>query len=258
MSLSYQTTGNTSDTPLLFLHGLGAGSSQIISGLRHLPNSFLITPDMPGHGESQGFAPEDLTFNQFADLVIELMDQLGLESTNIGGLSMGSGITLNLALRYPKRVKKTILLRPSWLDQKEPEHLKLVAYVGQWIEEGGIEHAREKLAADLDFQKINAENKPVAESIQALFQRPTTAVSTAVLYKMWQDCPFSDLSQLSSLPNHSLVLTTGRDELHPQSVADSIAAHLPSVQSAELPPRYHQPEDYALALSNIVNEFLSE
>ena len=256
MLLSYRTTGNASDTPLLFLHGLGASSSQIISGLRHLTGHYLITPDMPGHGESLDFPLEDLNFNKFADLTIELMDELGLESCNIGGLSMGSGIALNIASRYPERVKDIIILRPSWINKKEPDHLKLVAYVGQWIEQDGVDTARQKLAADADFQKILAENKPVADSIRSLFQRPLTGISTAVLYKMWQDCPFTDLTQLSSLPNRALVMTTGRDELHPQSTADVIAAHLPNVQAAELPPRYHMPEEYSQALSGLVNEFL--
>lgn len=256
MSLSYQTIGSPTDTPLIFLHGLGAGASQTTSAFLALPSTYLIAPDMPGHGESQDYQPEELSFDAFADEVIALMDKLDIESSNIGGLSMGSGITLNLALRYPERVQNIILLRPSWLHQKEPEHLKLVAYVGQWIEEIGLDEARQKLLSDPDFQALMAENEPVAASIEGLFQRPVTPASTAVLYKMWQDAPFSDPTQLSGLSNPALVLTTTRDELHPQSTADVIASHLPDVQSAELPPRYHDSSAYGLALNTIVRKFL--
>lgn len=212
---------------------------------------------MPGHGESQDFSPAELSFDSFADEAIALMDHLEIESCNIGGLSMGSGIALNIALRHPERINKIIVLRPSWLHEKKPEHLKIVAHVGQWIEEYGIVEAQKKLLADLEFQELNTKNKPVADSIKALFQRPVTPASTAVLYKMWQDSPFSDPTQLSSLPNSALILTTTQDELHPQSTADVIAAHLPNVQMAELPPRYHQPEAYSLALTNIVESFLT-
>ncbi|BDS05177.1 alpha/beta hydrolase [Oceaniferula spumae] len=257
MLLSYQTTGDPTNTPLVFLHGLGAGSAQTTSAFPELKNTYVIAPDMPGHGESQSFDPSELSFDRFADLVVELMDHLGIESCNIGGLSMGSGITLNLALRYPERVKKIILLRPSWLEEKQPEHLKLVAYVGRWIEDHGIDEAREKLLADPDFQQLDQQNKPVANSIGGLFQRPITPASTAVLYRMWQDSPFSDPEQLSQIGNPALVLTTGRDELHPQSTADVIAAHLPDVETAELPPRYHEPEAYGLALNAIVAKFLA-
>ncbi len=256
MSLSYHTSGNATAPSLLFLHGLGAGSGQIISGLRHLTGHYLITPDMPGHGESLDFAPDILTFDKFADLIIELMDTLGIESSNIGGLSMGSGITLNLALRYPERVKKIILLRPSWLNEKKPPHLKLVAYVGQWIEKYGVESAKERLSKDVDFRKIQIENKPVADSIEALFKRPLTGISTTVLYKMWQDRPFSDFAQLTAIPNQALIMTTSRDELHPESTASTIASYLPSSTVLELPPRYYEPKEYSKLLCHQVSDFL--
>lgn len=256
MSLSYQTIGNPADTPLIFIHGLGGGSDRTVSTFAKFKGRYLIAPDMPGHGESQDYAVDQLNFNKFADLIIELMDELGIESCDIGGLSMGSGITINLALRYPERVKKIILLRPSWLHENEPEHLKLVAHAGKWIEELGVDAAREKLLADSDFLELDTKNKPVANSIGVLFERPLTPASTAVLYQMWQNSPFSDLADLATLPNQALVLTTSRDELHPQSTADVIAAHLADVQTAELPPRYHEPEAYDLALTAIVQKFL--
>ncbi|MGB0993316.1 MAG: alpha/beta fold hydrolase, partial [Akkermansiaceae bacterium] len=242
----------------IFIHGLGGGAERTVSAFSKLKDHQVIAPDMPGHGDSKDYSVSELGFDRFADHVIELMDDLGIESCNIGGLSMGSGITLNLALRYPERIKKIIILRPSWLHQEKPEHLRLVACVGQWIEEFGVIEAREKLLTDPDFLSLDKENKPVANSIGILFGRPTTAASIAVLYKMWQDAPFADPAQLSTLANPALVLTTTRDELHPQSTADVIAAHLPDVRTAELPPRYHEPEAYALALSAIVQKFLAE
>jgi pimeloyl-ACP methyl ester carboxylesterase len=259
MMLSYQTIGHPSDTPLVFLHGLGAGSAQTTSAFPDLPDTFLIAPDMPGHGQTQ---PNDTTlfsFNTFADATIELLDYLGIESCNIGGLSMGSGITLNLALRYPQRVKKIILLRPSWTHIKQPDHLKLVAYVGQWIEQSGPDSARTQLHTHPCFQQLLAENPPVANSIDGLFQRPVTPASTAVLYKMWQDAPFSSPKELESITHPILVLTTSKDELHPQSTADLIASHLPNVISRDvLPPRYHKPEAYGLALNTYVQKFLTD
>tara|TARA_B110000908_G_scaffold161029_1_gene204840 strand:- start:6802 stop:7605 length:804 start_codon:yes stop_codon:yes gene_type:complete len=259
MLLSYQTVGDPTDSPLIFLHGLGAGASQTASAFGALPSRYVITPDMPGHGDSQDCSPNDLNFNTFADQVIELMDHLDIDSTDIGGLSMGSGITLNLALRYPERLKKIILLRPSWMHIKQPEHLKLVAYVGQWIEELGTDAAREKLLGDPDFQQLDQENKPVANSIGGMFQRPLTPASTAVLYKMWQDSPFSSPEELQSITHPTLMLTTGRDELHPQSTADLITSYLPNVMANEvLPPRYHEPEAYGLAMNALVQKFLAE
>lgn len=244
--------------PLAFMHGLGAGRAQTTSALTALENTQVIAPDMLGHGDSISEDPaEVMSFDKSADDVIAILDHLGIEEANIGGLSMGSGIAVNIALRYPERVNKLILLRPSWLDQKKPDHLALVAYVGQWIMADGPEVAEEKLIAHPDYVALHEEVPKVAESIRGLFTRPAHLSHTSVLYKMWEDAPFASLSDLSMIQNDTLLLYTTRDNLHPIPVAESVANALPNVkQSLELPPRYDQPQEYTVALNAAINQFL--
>jgi len=239
--ISYLSLGSEAGTPLVFIHGLGAGKKQIGSALTNLPGRRLITPNMPGHGDSPEIAPSQFSFDFFADLVIEVMDHLGIDQTDLGGLSMGSGISLNIALRYPERAKKLILLRPSWLDSPRPDHLELVARVASGMG-----------ADDPDFRALAGRNPPVAESITPLFDSP----DIAVLEKMWNDSPFDSLDSLKNITNPSLVLSSPRDDLHPQEVADAIAGALPNAQRAILPPRYHEPEAYQHELNKLINQFL--
>lgn len=255
-SLSHSLIGNPSDSPLLFMHGLGASNQQPTAALAMLTNTLLIAPDMPGHGNSLDFDPATFGFDAFADHTIALLDQLGIEKTDLGGISMGSGIALNIALRYPERVKKLIVLRPSWLDQPEPAHLSLVAQVGQWLHEGDEEFATQKLALDPRYQTLVEQNVAVAESLTTLLDRRKDAASTQVLFKMWQSRPFPSLSQLNQLPNPTLVLDTTRDELHPQSIATTIAEAIPNSQMKTLPPRYFEFKAYQKALNEAFNEFL--
>ncbi|MFT5905426.1 MAG: pimeloyl-ACP methyl ester carboxylesterase [Cryomorphaceae bacterium] len=257
VEISYEVTGE--GCPLAFMHGLGAGRAQTSSALTSLRDTMLIAPDMLGHGDS---VSEDaasgavMSFNQCADDVIAILDHLGIEMSNIGGLSMGAGVALNIVLRYPERVNKLILLRPSWLCQPRPAHLALVAYVGKWIEEDGVEVAEQKLIFHPDYIALHAEVPKVAESIRGLFRRPAHFSHTAVLYKMWEDAPFSSLEDLSKVSQEALVLYTTRDNLHPFSVAEIIANALPSLhEMQELPPRYDQPEEYTVALNKALNDF---
>lgn len=245
--------------PLVFLHGLGAGRAQTISALSGLSNTMLIAPDVLGHGDSISEDSEALmSFDQCADDVIAIMDYLMIEEANIGGLSMGSGIALNLALRYPKRVNKLVLLRPSWLNQAQPAHLALVAYVGKWIQEEGVESAEQKLVSHPDYIALYEEVPKVAESIRGLLLRPGYDSHTRVLYKMWEDTPFKSMEDLSKVNKEALVLYTTRDNLHPISVAENIANGLPKLSKMqELPPRYDQPEEYVLALNEAINEYLA-
>ena len=244
MLLSYDTLGPPDGEPLVFLHGLGAGKSQTISGLADLPGFHLIAPDLPGHGDSMSFDPDTYSFDSFADHVIALMDHLGIEKCHLGGLSMGSGITLNIALRYPGRFKKLILLRPSWLDSQQPAHLKLVADAGVM--------PRPDFEALPEFQSLLASNLPVANSITAVYQRPDNTVLSA----MWNDCPFHSLDDLKTIAAPALVMSSPRDDLHPESVASTIASALPNAQLIPLPARYHEPEAYQASLNQHVYQFL--
>jgi len=211
---------------------------------------------MPGHGQSSSNSPQLFSFDLFADQIIALMDNLGIESTHLGGLSMGSGISLNLALRYPDRVKSLIILRPSWLNQTEPEHLKLVADVGKLILEDPLS-ARNNLERSSDFQVLANSNPPVAASIVALFDRPVDLATTEVLFRMWQSSPFDDLKQLRNLSHPTLVLDTTQDELHPQKVAQTLSENIPNSTHLTLPPRYHDNDSYQQALNTQINHFLS-
>ena len=197
MPLAYQTLGNPADPPVVFLHGLGAGASQTTSALTELPGRYVVAPDMPGHGDSSDFDPTTFGFDQFADHVVALMDKLGIESTDLGGLSMGSGISLNLALRYPEKVRSLTLLRPSWLDRQRPDHLALVGKVGDWLLAGDPTSAQAQLENDPDFLRLREANEPVAKSIVALFQRPDREAFSAVLTRVWNDRPFEALADLA-------------------------------------------------------------
>ena len=258
MSLAYQTIGDPADSPFVFLHGLGGSASRTTGALNDLRGRFLVAPDLPGHGESVDYDPATFGFNQFADHVVALMDELGIKSTDLGGLSMGSGISLNLALRYPERVRSLTILRPSWLDQPRPEHLALVGKVGDWLLAGDPASARETLMADPDFIRLEEANPPMAETVEDLFQRPAREAYSAVLTRMWNDCPIASLGELGQIDVSCFVLSCPRDELHPQSVADAIAGALPDCRTTILPPRYHEPDEYQKELNSAVSGFLAE
>lgn len=244
MLLSHTTIGPADGEPLVFLHGLGSGKAQTTTGLNGLPGLHIIAPDLPGHGESMSFNPTTFSFDSFADHVVALMDHLGLDSCHLGGLSMGSGITLNIALRYPGRFKNLILLRPSWLDSPRPDHLKLVAEAG--------EMSQPEFEALPVYQALLAANPPVAKSILGVYERPDNTVLAA----MWNDCPFRSLADLAALTAPALVMSSPRDDLHPELVASEIAKALPNSQLLSLPARYHEPEAYQKALNQAIYQFL--
>lgn len=94
--------------PVLFLHGAGGSHLSWPPQLRRLNGQRVFTPDLPGHGKSEGLGSQDIA--EYAQAVVEFMKSLRLASAVIAGCSMGSAIALSIALRYRKRALGLVLI----------------------------------------------------------------------------------------------------------------------------------------------------
>ena len=118
-SLVYQTidAAGGGSMPFMFQHGLGGDANQPLGYIGDAPPSPVISLNARGHAPSSDIDPAAATFDTFADDVIALADQLELARFIVGGISLGAGTALNLAIRYPDRVAALVLCRPAWLDR---------------------------------------------------------------------------------------------------------------------------------------------
>lgn len=107
--LCYETHG--SGRPLVLLHGgLGAGemfgpviSAYVAAGYQ------VIAPDLQAHGHTADIdRPIDIRL--MADDIAGLIRHLGLDRPDILGYSLGGGVGLFTAVKYPELVGKLILL----------------------------------------------------------------------------------------------------------------------------------------------------
>jgi pimeloyl-ACP methyl ester carboxylesterase len=88
--------------PVVFVHGAGGTHQHWLYQVRDLPGSPTYALDLPGHGRSEG--PGRDTIAAYGDWIISFFDAAGLEQAVLVGHSMGGGIALDLALRYPARL----------------------------------------------------------------------------------------------------------------------------------------------------------
>jgi 4,5:9,10-diseco-3-hydroxy-5,9,17-trioxoandrosta-1(10),2-diene-4-oate hydrolase len=124
LTLNYYEAGESSPEvggglPLIMLHGGGPGASSWSNFGPALPGfaaSFrTLLVDQPGFGQSD--KPE-ITANYFrfaSDAVVQLMDELGIDKAHILGNSLGGGTATRLALSYPDRVGRLVLMGPGGL-----------------------------------------------------------------------------------------------------------------------------------------------
>lgn len=105
-TLYYEVTGQ--GLPLVLLHGNGEDSTYFEHQVPVFSQFYqVIAIDTRAHGRStRGNAPLD--FYLFADDVIAVLDDLGLQKARILGFSDGGNIALHTVLKYPERVLSII------------------------------------------------------------------------------------------------------------------------------------------------------
>jgi len=247
---------------LLFMHGLAADRRQGQQALDGLTGYRLIVVDMPGHGDSK-LSPahslnDQVSFKAYVTVVDALTTHLGIESVIAGGISMGAGIALGLALARPDLVRALLLVRPAWLDRPARPHLGVIEDIGNWIAEAGTEAAAERLLEHPVYAAAVAENPTCAASIMGAIDRPQAVESAAVLSAMVADQPFSRMGVLRKCAIPALVVGNNADPLHPAMIAREISGALADASYFHAPPKYLEPLEHQVAVVKTIGQFLAQ
>jgi len=107
--LKFRTEG--AGSAVVLLHGAGGSHTvwnDVIPGLakEHL----VLAPDLRGHGRSVAPPGSQFTFAELAGDVLRLMDEQGVKSAHMVGLSGGALLALRLALDHPDRVLTLVMV----------------------------------------------------------------------------------------------------------------------------------------------------
>jgi pimeloyl-ACP methyl ester carboxylesterase len=115
---AYVATGDTGFDPakptVVLIHGAANDHSVWASLLeqsaekRHFSSTNLLTVDLPGHGQT--FAEAKSSITEYADWLINFLDNGAIKAATLVGHSMGSLIALDVARRYPDRVARLGLI----------------------------------------------------------------------------------------------------------------------------------------------------
>ncbi len=115
----YAEDGGSGGIPVVFVHGLGGSLRQWDAQLAHLrPARRALALDLRGHGRSAPAEDGGYGIEEFADDVLTVADELGLERFVLVGHSLGGSVCAEVAGRAGERVAGLLLIDPNG-DQTE-------------------------------------------------------------------------------------------------------------------------------------------
>src|SRR5579859_2275602 len=246
------------DLPVAFLHGIGGSMSQPTALLDPLPPGIrLISMDCRGHGLTIPLgAPEKLSFDSLADDLISLLDELEIPQALIGGISMGAGVALNLALRYPDRVLGLILSRPAWLDGPMAA-CEVYLQIASLIHRYGPEEGRQRFESTKTYRLLLGSSPDAARSLLGQFDEARAVDALERLEYLPQDRPIPALQALVAVRVPTLVLATKLDPIHPLLYGKKLARSIPGAKFQEVTAKSLSQEQHRREMHRCMFDFLS-
>ena len=254
---------------VVMLHGGGPGASGLSNYSRNIDalaaNFRVIVPDMPGYGRSVKGVDQSDPFGYLADMILGLLDELGLGTAHLVGNSYGGAAALRLALDTPHRVDRLVLMGPGGIGTTRgapTAGLKsLLSYYGDGPSREKLAHfIRTYLVYDGAAVPDELIDRRYAASIDPAvvadppLRRPSGPLALRTLWRM-------DLTRdprLKSLPTPTLVLW-GRDDKVNRPAGGPMLLH--TMPNAELVMTSHTGHwmqwERAELFNRLTTEFLS-
>lgn len=243
--------------PFIFQHGLGGDITQPFGFFEDPhPGIRLIALDCRAHGETRPLGrPDKIAIAAFADDVVALMDHLHIKRAIVGGISMGSAVALNLALRYPYLVSGLVLSRPAWLDAPMPPSLEVFPIIAALIREHGARQALERFKQTDHYAAVLAESPDGALTLLTQFEHPRTEECVIRLERIPRDAPNLDRAEWALIDVPTLVLHNRKDPVHPRDFAEIIAGIIPRATLREVTCKSESIEQHARDVRAAIQEF---
>ncbi len=192
--------------PIVFVHGLTGSWPNWLEQLpvfagrpqsdgSPLARHRVVAMDLPGFGHSP-MPREQITISFYARLLDGLLDQLGIDAAAVVGNSMGGFISAELAIAFPQRVERLVLVSPAGIstyrDRREtlvpvlrrfePAMTALTAWGGTHADAitsrpalrravlGGLVRHPDRLSATMAAELVRGAGKPgFVQALQANF-----------------------------------------------------------------------------------------
>lgn len=240
LRLHYHETGTEHEETVLLVHGGGPGSSAWSNFKHNIPEFgkyfHTVAPDQPGFGLSDKPTEHPQYFVHSSSALVALLDQLGIERAHLVGNSLGGGAAVRLALDYPDRAGKLVLMGPGGLSMNvfSPDPTEGVAQLGKFAAPPGP--TREKLATflrTLVYDQALVTDELIDERFE-IARQPESLAAMAAMGKSFMDPETYEQGMLwreAHRLRQPVLLTWGReDRVNPLDGALVALKNMPRAQ----------------------------
>lgn len=250
--------------PVLFIHGSGPGVSAYANWRQVMPvlakTRRVLAPDMVGFGFTERFAPgtgpERYNMDTWVRQALDLLDAHGIAQADVVGNSFGGALSLALAIRAPRRVRRLVLmgsvgvpftLTPGldavWGYQPSFEEMRSIMDWFAWD--------RGLVNDELAQLRYEASVRPgFQESFGAMFPAPR---------QRWIDAMTSPEAAIRALPHQTLIVHGREDQVIPLQTSLTLAAWIPNSQLHVFGHCGHWTQiEHAARFAQLVGNFLDE
>jgi pimeloyl-ACP methyl ester carboxylesterase len=128
----YLEGGPADGEVIVFVHGFGADKDSWSFAAHHFTDKYrMISPDLPGFGESDVSKERDYSIAAQTGRLIQFLDAMGIEKCHIAGNSMGGFIALQAALDHGHRLTTLTLVNNAGVTGANESELQKLVTEGQ-------------------------------------------------------------------------------------------------------------------------------
>jgi pimeloyl-ACP methyl ester carboxylesterase len=257
-TISTLTMGQGED--VLLIHGLGGTRASMFDTAAELSRRYRVHAiDLPGFGSSGKPLLGRYNAGWFADILLALMDELGIDHAHLVGNSMGGRIAIEMGLRAPVRVRSVGLLCPAvaWIHRGFHPIVRLLR-----PEFGFVPHSFTRTMVanqvwDLFYDR-DAIDPTVGDILVDEFRRIYHSAGARYAFlacarNIYLDRPFGKggfYPRLAKLRPPAVFIWGSHDPLVPAAFGRHVAEWLPSAEQVTLDQCGHVPQVERAAETN--------
>ena len=255
--LHVRDSGPKGAPAVLMLHGFGGSLHSWEAWAQALSTSHrVIRFDLPGHGLSEPDPAGDYTDARSIQLMLALMDQLGVARASIVGHSIGGRIAWTFAARHPERTDRLVLVAPDGFASPGFEYGRATEVPAVL---GLMRHVLPKAVLRMNLEPAYANPQSLTDELTTRYHDLMLAPGARdAMFKRLQQTVLTDPRPLLGAINAPTLLVWGEaDAMIPVANAQDYLSALKNSRLVTFPAVGHLPQEEAAQASlGAVRDFL--